>query len=227
MKQTTFLPVIFFFLLGMNLLGNFYSITIAAHVSKVLLMPALAVIFLRSSYSFKSSKLARWILFAILFSWGGDVLLIFQEDYPAFFLLGLASFLLAHICYIFAYSLAKNATSLSLSWSYWAILISILVIYLVVLFSKIGLGLGSFLIPVIIYALTISCMLLAAFSRTGRTTRISFIYVVYGSSLFVFSDSLIALNKFSMPITHAGLWIMLTYGIAQYLIIKGILEHRQ
>jgi len=39
------------------------------------------------------------------------------------------------------------------------------------------------------------------------------------------SDSLLAINKFMQPLPLSGLAIMLTYLLAQYLIVEGVLKH--
>src|SRR5262245_61343937 len=62
-------------------------------ICKPLLMPVLIFYFLSQAKN-------KWIVGALLFSWIGDVLLMFQENNSSFFLFGLVSFLLAHICYI-------------------------------------------------------------------------------------------------------------------------------
>jgi uncharacterized membrane protein YhhN len=42
--------------------------------------------------------------------------------------------------------------------------------------------------------------------------------------LFVSSDSLVAFNKFYNPLVLSSFIIMITYLIAQYLIVSGILN---
>jgi uncharacterized membrane protein YhhN len=69
-------------------------------------------------------------------------------------------------------------------------------------------------IPVIVYGLVISAMLLFAL-HAGATD-----YAV-GAVLFVLSDSILALNKFHTSFLLAGSLIMLTYGLAQYFIVTG------
>lgn len=46
-----------------------------------------------------------------------------------------------------------------------------------------------------------------------------------GAALFVLSDSVLAINKFYQSFELAGLLIMLTYGAAQYFIVKGAIEY--
>jgi uncharacterized membrane protein YhhN len=45
--------------------------------------------------------------------------------------------------------------------------------------------------------------------------------------LFVSSDSLVAFNKFYNPLVLSSFIIMITYLIAQYLIVSGILKLNQ
>jgi uncharacterized membrane protein YhhN len=47
------------------------------------------------------------------------------------------------------------------------------------------------------------------------------LFMLLGAVLFVISDSMLAINKFYQPFNGAGLLIMLTYGLAQFFIIRG------
>ncbi len=46
-----------------------------------------------------------------------------------------------------------------------------------------------------------------------------------GSFFFIASNSFLATNRFMQPLDHAGWSILLTYAIAQYLIVSGSLMH--
>jgi uncharacterized membrane protein YhhN len=48
---------------------------------------------------------------------------------------------------------------------------------------------------------------------------------VGGAALFVVSDSLLAVNRFYRPFALAGVFIMLTYGVAQFLMTTGALRN--
>jgi uncharacterized membrane protein YhhN len=85
--------------------------------------------------------------------------------------------------------------------------------------------LGDMRIPVVVYAVTITSMVLNALFRYGRTTATSFGLVMAGAILFMISDSILAINRFLDPVSHASGWVMLTYILAQYLIIRGLLSH--
>ncbi|MBS1736241.1 MAG: hypothetical protein JSS98_06475 [Bacteroidetes bacterium] len=47
-----------------------------------------------------------------------------------------------------------------------------------------------------------------------------------GYVLFLLSDNMLAYNKFVLLLPHAGLIIMASYILTQYLIVLGIFERR-
>jgi uncharacterized membrane protein YhhN len=49
--------------------------------------------------------------------------------------------------------------------------------------------------------------------------------VFCGALTFMISDSLLAIDKFLLPVSHASLLIMSTYIIAQFLLIQGLILH--
>ena len=63
-----------------------------------------------------------------------------------------------------------------------------------------------------------------ALNRYKVVSSLSFLMVFCGSILFVISDSLMALDKFLIPIPNDRLFVMSTYIAAQFLIMKGILK---
>ena len=85
--------------------------------------------------------------------------------------------------------------------------------------------LGAFKIPVLLYALVLTVMVLQALFRYGHTNTPSFWFVFLGALLFMVSDSLIAVNKFLSPFGLAGLSITATYILAQFLIASGLRLH--
>lgn len=168
------------------------------------------------------------MVLALIFSWGGDVLLMYQPKHELYFIFGLASFLIAHLFYIFAYRQFRSEdTSNALlgvqrfRYSFPVILAGTGLI--TVLYNH----LGDLKIPVVIYALVLVLMVLNALFRFGRTGLASFSMVFFGATLFMISDSLIAINKFLMPVAYSGFWVMITYITAQYLIVEGLLKHKQ
>lgn len=189
--------------------------------TKPLLLLSLTAIFYMHSAT-AASRFRMLVLAALIFSWMGDILLMFQQRQTVFFLAGLVSFLLAHICYILAFS----KTSVHHSWSAmkekpWLILFFI--IYGAGFYLLIREGLGDLKIPVMLYMAVILLMSLMAVNRFRRVELSSFLLVLAGAICFVVSDSLLALNKFVITFAFSSFLIMLTYLAAQYLIVKGLL----
>lgn len=194
------------------------DMTLYQQITKALLMPTL-MIFTWLTVGFNNS---RWLLLALLFCWAGDVLLIFTYKNELYFLLGLGAFLAGHLAYIKTFLQSKEGKSKAKIWWYAPILL-----YVLLFLSLLWNNLDDMLLPVSVYAIVIACMAGVALRRNGSTNASSFSAVMAGAILFVLSDSLIAWNKFQGVISNASLWIMLTYIMAQYLLVQGILWHKK
>lgn len=165
----------------------------------------------------------KWMLAALFFSWWGDVFLLFQQKAEIYFLLGLLAFLLGHISYIVAFGKTTFPKHSSiLKQQIWLVIPFILLA--TGFFYLVWDGLKDMLIPVIVYVSVICIMALAAINRYGRVGQQSFWWILIGALLFVSSDTIIGLNKFYQPLPMAGVGIMTTYCLAQYLIVLGALK---
>lgn len=167
-----------------------------------------------------------WMLGAIIGSLLGDIFLLFEGK--AWFSLGLASFLIAHICYVFVFRASNERVGPNslLRRKPWAVIPFL--IYGIALISLLWPLPKGLAIPVIVYASAISVMALAALNRWKKTPDFSFGLVFMGALLFLTSDSLIAVDRFgpsSLHIPGISFLIMITYMIAQYLIVTGILVY--
>jgi len=189
-------------------------------ITKPLLVPLLAIYLLRQTNSVTSS-LKVWVFLALFFSWVGDILLLFEEKGPNFFLLGLSAFLLAQVFYIVFFHnirmreyIRGNALLLLLVIVYYSILISVLSPYL-----------GNMKLPVRIYGVVLSFMLMLAMHTMLGKNKKAALWMMIGAILFVASDSFLAFNKFFAPFDNAGLIIMLTYGLAQLFITEGAVRY--
>lgn len=158
------------------------------------------------------------MVLALLFSLAGDILLMFDDQNPMFFLFGLIAFLIAHIMYIIVFLKHRNKSKQPF------LFITILLIYAVGLFYLLKSGLGAMLLPVVFYMIVILTMATTAFLRKGNVPFQNYNLVFLGAVLFLVSDSLLSLNMFYKPIPFANILIMLTYGFAQFFIVLGILK---
>ncbi len=186
----------------------------------------LIVLGLIGHYSFHSTKRSSIFIGALAFCWGGDVLLLFHGD--IFFMCGLASFLIGHIFYIVCYRQFQNQDRSTELLGPQKVRFSLPIILggtgLVVILYPV---LGDLRVPVMIYALVLTLMVLNALFRYGRTSMKSFLFIFLGATLFMASDSMLAINKFLRPFASSEVAIMLTYGVAQFLIVAGVLAHER
>jgi uncharacterized membrane protein YhhN len=183
--------------------------------SKPLLMPLLAGFFLANTTV--PSPLKKYIVAALFFSWTGDVLLMFQDRQSGFFLLGLSAFLIAHIFYIFFYHQVRRKENVKSRW--W--LLVVVALYYAALISLLYPYLGDMKIPVPVYGIVISFMLLLALHMFFIRHKTAGAWMMTGAILFILSDSILAINKFYRSFETGGLLTMLTYGLAQAFIVTG------
>lgn len=219
MKKTIWI-LLFLFVLVANLAATYFDNETLRYISKPLLMPVLAI-YLLSETRATGSYLKFWMLLALFFSWVGDILLLFEQDKPNFFLFGLSAFLLAQVFYIIFFHnirmkeyIRGNALLLLLVIVYYSILISVLSPYL-----------GAMTLPVRIYGVVLSFMLMLAMHIMLGKNKSAGIWMMIGAVLFVVSDSLLAFNKFLAAFDYAGVLIMLTYGLAQLFITHGAVRY--
>jgi uncharacterized membrane protein YhhN len=169
-------------------------------------------------YVFTINNKNKLVLVAIMLSWLGDVLLLFQQRNELFFTLGLASFLIAQLCYaIYFTKQLKDRKTFS------KIILFAVGAYAIGFYFLLLPKLGDMQIPVLIYALSISCMLIAALQFA--TDNKNYIVCAIGALLFVASDSILGINKFHTTFDSASFLIMLTYGLAQLFLIIGIVQY--
>ncbi len=188
--------------------------------SKPLIVGSLIVFLFTCSYNLAPSTF-KIITVALLFSLLGDVFLLFDQISEFFFITGLVMFLFAHIMYIVVFlryqkSKSKNRLFLIFTTGYGA-----------GLFYVLYPGLGQMLIPVVIYMIVILLMSNTSYRRSKRKAAKSYILVFVGSLFFMLSDSLLAINMFYVQLPLSTIWIMVTYAIAQFLIVYGIINQKE
>lgn len=222
--QPGILQIIYWLIAALHIAGILVESQSLKFITKPLLMVALGAYYFMATRENRTS--AHWlVLTGFLFSWSGDINLMFVYKQEYFFLLGLVSFLITHILYIMAFHKDSNqggSPRLLASKPYVAIPIIILYLGLLyILYDKIESGMK---VAVIVYATIITAMVLAAVNRYDRVPASSFQLVLFGALLFMISDSMIAINKFYEPFSWASLGIMLTYITSQYLIARGTMK---
>ena len=200
------------FLLEGNAEMRFYS--------KPLILLGLILYFYRITRPIASTVLTKAILSALVFSWIGDILLMWSH----LFVFGLGAFLVAHVCYIIGFRIAQKSPNRLEHVNFVKSFLYNLPIYLAAAFVYylINPNLGTMKIPVIAYIIVIVSMVATARERFKKCNPASFWQVFIGAILFFISDGAIAISRFFHDFAESGILIMGTYAIAQLLIVMGI-----
>ncbi|MCK5730001.1 MAG: lysoplasmalogenase [Draconibacterium sp.] len=173
-------------------------------------------------------KVLKLAVFAFLFSWFGDILLMFGEIDFIYFMVGLVSFLIAQIFYISLFLRTINLSGKMPFLKKKPVWLIAYIAFGLIVYTLLYSNLDSVLrVAVFVYMVALLGMSAMALNRFGNGHPISFRYIFIGSILFVLSDTIIALNKFMAPIPYEGIFIMTTYIGAQYLIMRGLLKQYQ
>lgn len=152
------------------------------------------------------------VIIGLIFSLGGDILLMLPYD---LFVFGLISFLIAQLIYIYAFS---RENPWQLSW----LPIFTAIVYGVGIYFILAPGLGDLRFPVAIYLLVIQTMGYTAWNQWNQTRSHWALMAFIGALIFIFSDSILAVNKFSQPFAAARGLTLTTYFTAQWLIARSI-----
>ena len=155
------------------------------------------------------SPYAMAVLGGLLFSLLGDVFLMLPSDH---FRSGLFAFLLAHVCYVIAFTADSPFASPKLPFVLW---LAVGCSVLPALWPGIPWRLRP---PVIVYMALLLAMAAQATSRAVSLHTAHAFHVSLGAALFVLSDSLLAWNRFRKPFPAAQAFIHATYFPAQWLI---------
>jgi uncharacterized membrane protein YhhN len=205
----------------LHVYGTAFSIDNVKNFTKPFLMPILlAFLFTnrRKKWSSALTKLSIGLVFAFL----GDVFLMGPTDKSEiFFLLGLVFFLFMQLFYVFSFNGLPGEGFLSIYSKFYLLpylFICAIMNYVIKDTVK------ELQFPVLIYSICLGSMACSAMNTITKLPFNSGHYIHLGAFLFLSSDSIIALDKFNcLPSNDSNLYqvlIMVTYIIAQYLIVK-------
>jgi len=185
--------------------------------TKPLLMPLLLFYVYQKSIGNTTLKILL-LSGAILFSWFGDVALMYRYNHT-YFILGISLCLIARIFYIITLRKASyQIPDFTIQRLFPFILYAGGFFYLL-------LPAGVFTVPIIVYEVLILGVAFTAYSRKEFTSVESYKTVLLGSIFFVLSDLILVINTFRQSITYGGFFVMLTYCAAQFFLVSGILKH--
>ncbi|MBK8867980.1 MAG: lysoplasmalogenase [Actinomycetales bacterium] len=193
---------------------DWFAVARSRREIEVLAKPAFMVILIALAWLLHADTVTygQQLLLGLVLCLVGDVLLL--GDGPASFLGGLIAFLLGHVAYIAAFRRVPSADPM------WGGIILVTVVVLVLLWFRLLPKMvrdwrdGA---PLVLYAVIIGLMAVLGWA-TGH------LVVAIGGTLFLVSDAVLAYNRFERQLVHGRLIIMVTYHLAQFLIVWGLLR---
>jgi uncharacterized membrane protein YhhN len=131
------------------------------------------------------------------------------------FLLGLVSFLVAHLFYVLLFVKANATVRINAERRLASLIVVVLAI---VMLTALWPGLAEMRWPVAAYSVVLTAMAVTAqFSRFSRLVAI-------GALSFFASDTMLALSIFGRPFAGSRLLVWITYYAAQLMITLGVTE---
>jgi len=189
-------------------------------ISKGLFLPSLMMyLYVQDNVSDKPGK--NLVMLGLFGSFLGDVFLLSKS----LFIPGMVAFMTTHIVNIIFFSKIyglKQSKSLLLKTA-----TLILVGFCVFIYFQLKTAIGPLIYPILVYMLLICAAALMAvhMSNNKGTNIIANNFWIPGMLFFIASDTVLAFNMFDWsindPIENIGLVIMITYGLAQFLLVKG------
>lgn len=179
------------------------------YVFKPLTVVLIILISLQTKFAAASPLYKQLIVPGLLCSLAGDVFLMLPRER---FVAGLACFLLAHVCYIAAFTAGDGARTFS-AWG--AVLLAL---YGSLMLRLLWPRLGRLKAPVTVYVAAILLMAWQALNRWMMIGDAGSASALAGALLFVASDSALAWNRFRAEFRSAQGFVLGTYFAAQLLI---------
>jgi uncharacterized membrane protein YhhN len=165
----------------------------------------------------------------LFFSLVGDVALMFQHKDEFNFLIGVAAYLIAQLCYALAFAFnvfeVGGSEGAILSWILSAGLLVFGVSFILDVVGSVNVD-DTLAIPVLAFA--IAAMLMGIFSaqRYRKTFDRSFWPAFAGAVLITAADALLTDRKFNLrSLEVAQSWVTLLFSIGHFLIAGGCLLH--
>lgn len=166
-----------------------------------------------------ATKQRMLIRLGLILSLAGDVFLLWPNEG---FLPGLVAFLLAHLAYIAAFCVPVRLAAKPWVFVAYALLAALIL-------SALWPGVpGALRVPVVAYVVCLATMAAQALTwwRSSAAAHAADTALAraaaFGGGLFMVSDSLLAINKFGVPLPLSPLWILLTYWLAQWCIASAL-----
>mgnify|MGYP001824353662 CR=1 FL=1 len=152
-----------------------------------------------------------WVGLAMVFALLGDIFLMLPKDR---FLQGLLSFLVAHLILIFAFTLEWSGMT-------WGLFLAVSVTALG-MYAVLAPHVGRMRVPVAVYITVIGAMVWTGCERWLATGSVSGALAGTGAMLFMFSDSVLGLNRFRARFRSADLIVLSSYWLSLWLMVLSV-----
>jgi uncharacterized membrane protein YhhN len=166
-----------------------------------------------------ATKQRNLVRLGLILSLAGDVFLLWPKEG---FLPGLVAFLLAHLAYIAAFCVPVRLAAKPWVFVAYALVAAVIL-------SALWPGVpGALRVPVVAYVVCLATMAAQALVWWRRSAGMHADEAplaraaALGGVLFMLSDSLLAINKFAVPLPLSSLWILLSYWLAQWCIASAL-----
>ena len=207
-----------FVLTAVVAIGDWFAVAQRFYRLEYLLKPLTMALLLLATLSADVPVAKGWVLAALAFSLVGDIALMLSTERPGAvdgaFLLGLAAFLAAHICYLAAFArTGLHAVQL---------VAGVLVVggsaalTLPRILQHVRRSAGQEVMAIVgAYAGMVGATAVLALGTAIPLTAV-------GGLLFLASDTTLAWDRFVRRVPHGELAVMVTYHLAQLLIVLGL-----
>lgn len=184
------------------------------------LKPLTLVLLVAATATSDIPGIKAWVLAALLLGLVGDVALLVTKDEPgridAAFLLGLGAFLVGHICYLGAF--ARHGQHLTQALAGLLVVAGIAALSVPRILVRAARTGGQELVAIVgAYAGMLAAMAVLAVGTASLLTAL-------GGVLFLVSDTVLAWDRFVRPLRRGPVVVVVTYHLAQALIVLGLVR---
>ena len=204
--------------------GDWVAVARGAKRAEYVLKPLVMVVLIAAAIALRPGNptaVSGFTIVALALSLAGDVFLMLPRN---LFVDGLASFLLAHVAYVGAFN--PTAPPLGATLVGAAVVLAVGVpLFLRMVRGMRASGQDRLVVPVAIYLAAIGAMVVSAIATVARPDWDAWhtAFANAGAALFFASDSLIGWRRFVRPIRHGDLAVIVTYHLAQALLVLALL----
>lgn len=203
---------------GLVAVGDWVAVHQRLFRIEYLLKPLTLALLVATAATADLGAIKAWVVAALAFGLLGDVGLMLSRggraDPP--FLAGLGAFLLGHIAYIVAFVRIDVRLIDLVAGALIALGVSALALPKVLRGSESSAG-RVFAVIVAGYAAVLAAM-------TAFAVGTGIVLVAIGGVLFLVSDTIIAWQRFVRPVRHGAVAVIVSYHLAQFLILIGLVR---